>query len=105
MIAALSIRAVGAVHAASTPPAVPDESEVNPGVWGFLITFLLAIAVIVIIFDMIRRVRRMNYRAQAQLELAAEAAEAAAATELPSESEQGGIDESQDPPKTTPPAP
>lgn len=66
---------------AATPPAVPDESLVTPGPWGFAITFLVALAAVLIIFDMIRRVRRVNYRADVRQRLedeaAAEAAEAA----------------------------
>ena len=58
---------------------VPDDL-VTPGVWGFVITFLLVVAVVLLIVDMVRRIRRVTYRAQVQEQLAAEklAAEAAA---------------------------
>lgn len=55
---------------------VPDEL-VTPGVWGFVITFLLVVAVVLLIIDMVRRVRRVTYRAQVKEQLAAEAEAAA----------------------------
>ena len=61
---------------------VPDEL-VTPGVWGFVITFLLVIAVVLLILDMVRRIRRVTYRAQVKEALAAEAA--AEGTAPPSE--------------------
>jgi len=68
-----------------TPPAstVPDDS-VTPGVWGFAITALVGIAVILIILDMVRRLRRLNYRAEIRERLEAEAAaQAEAGTRVP----------------------
>ncbi len=58
-----------------TPPPsnVPDDS-VTPGVWGFVITALIGVAVILLILDMIRRLRRVNYRAEIRERLEAEAA-------------------------------
>ena len=63
-----------------TPPAstVPDNA-VTPGVWGFAITAALGVAVILIIIDMVRRLRRLNYRAEIRERLEAEAAAEAAA--------------------------
>ena len=90
----------GSVHAATTPaPAIPDEDTVTPGVVGFIITFLIAVATVLLIIDMVRRVRRTNYRAQVREELAAEqaAADAAAAagaghrTSLDGTAASGGI--------------
>jgi hypothetical protein len=62
------------------PTSNVDADLVTPGVWGFVITFLLVVAVVLLILDMVRRIRRVNYRAQVREELAAEqlAAEAAA---------------------------
>jgi hypothetical protein len=59
-----------------TPSPVPtsgvDADLVTPGVWGFVITFLLVVAVIVLIIDMTRRIRRVTHRAQVREALAAE---------------------------------
>lgn len=57
-----------------------DPNNVTPGVVGFLATFFVAAAVVFIAIDMVRRVRRVNYRAEARTRLEAEAA---AATEPP----------------------
>ena len=43
---------------------VIDETWYSPGVVGFLATFGVAGAAILIIFDMTRRVRRVRYRAE-----------------------------------------
>lgn len=65
-------------YMATTPPAIPDESLVTPGWEGFAITFGLALVVVLIIADMIRRIRRMNYRAEVRKKLDDEDAVAAA---------------------------
>lgn len=52
---------------ATTPTPSPtgvDANDVTPGVWGFAITFLVAAAVVLLIIDMQRRVRRVNYKAE-----------------------------------------
>nr|WP_244857991.1 hypothetical protein [Agromyces archimandritae] len=46
----------------------------TPGVVGFIVTFLIAIVVVLLIIDMVRRIRRTNYRAEVRERLAAEAA-------------------------------
>jgi hypothetical protein len=53
----------------STEPPGFNEDTVTPGVVGFIVTFLVAVAVIVLIVDMVRRVRRVNYRAQARAKI------------------------------------
>lgn len=67
--------------AMSTPG--PDEgldpNTVTPGVAGFIVTFLLAVAVIVLVISMVRRTRRVIHRAAVNERLDAE--EAAAADE------------------------
>ncbi|MEJ3404647.1 hypothetical protein WDJ51_07880 [Rathayibacter sp. YIM 133350] len=60
------------VHLATTPPVTPDEDTVTPGIVGFIITFLIAAATVLLILDMVRRVRRTNYRAQVRERLTAE---------------------------------
>ena len=59
-----------------------DPNTVTPGIWGFVLTFLLMVAVVLLILDMVRRMRRVNMRAQVQAQLAAEAEAAARDAEL-----------------------
>jgi len=60
----------------STPSPTPtpgfDPNSVTPGVIGFVAIFVVALVVVLLIFDMVRRVRRVNYRAQVNEELDAE---------------------------------
>ncbi len=54
-----------------------DPNTVTPGVVGFALTFLVAVAVVLLVIDMVRRIRRINYRAAVNERLdAEEAAEA-----------------------------
>jgi hypothetical protein len=50
-----------------------DPDTVTPGIWGFVLTFFVMVAVVLLILDMVRRMRRVNMRAQVQAQLAAEA--------------------------------
>ena len=60
-------------------PAIEvDPNSVTPGVVGFLITLFVALAVLLLIADMSRRVRRVRYRALDNEILDAEAKEEAA---------------------------
>jgi hypothetical protein len=65
--------------AEATPSPVPayegDPNLVTPGVIGFVITFLIAAATVLLLLDMTRRVRRVRYREEVREQLAAEAAE------------------------------
>lgn len=75
------------VHAAATPsptPTQPDPELVTPGVWGFVITALVALAVVFLVWDMMRRIRRGRVRADIREELDAEeqAARAVEATDI-----------------------
>jgi hypothetical protein len=62
--------------ALSTP--VPDDgldpNTVTPGVAGFIVTFLLAVVVILLVIDMVRRTRRISHRAAVNERLDAEEA-------------------------------
>jgi hypothetical protein len=58
-----------------TPLPVIDEDMVTPGVVGFLVTFLIAVATVLLIIDMTRRIRRVRYRAEVQEQLKAERGE------------------------------
>lgn len=50
-----------------------DPNDVTPTWVGFLITFLLAVAVVALMWDMVRRIRRTRYRGEVREELEAEA--------------------------------
>lgn len=61
---------------ASTPTPTPsleiDANDVTPGPAGFFIVALLAAVVFLLIFDMLRRIRRVNYRSEINERLQAE---------------------------------
>jgi hypothetical protein len=61
-----------------SPTSNVPEDAVTPGVWGFVAIAAVGVAVILLVLDMIRRLRRVNYRAQIREQIAAEQAEAAA---------------------------
>lgn len=63
-----------AIEPTPTPPPAfeGDPNTVTPGVIGFVITFLLAAATVLLVIDMVRRVRRVRYREQVREEIAAE---------------------------------
>ena len=71
---------------ATTPAPAPTPSlrpglspdQVTPGLLGFLLTAFIVVLTALLIVDMVRRIRRVRYRAQVEEERAA-AAEAAAA--------------------------
>lgn len=72
-----------------------DPSKVSPGVGGFLVIALLAVALFFLGLDLVRRVRRAKFRAEIQEELAAEVAErdaAAASAESDRHAESGRVD-------------
>lgn len=64
-----------ALTASPTPPPGFDEDLVTPGIWGFVLTIAVILAVVLLIVDMVRRIRRVTYRAQVQEQLAAEEAQ------------------------------
>ena len=74
-----------AIHAASTgeaspsPTTDPANTFYSPGTVGFLATFGVTLAAVLLIFDMVRRVRRVRYRAEIEEKLAAEEASSAKA--------------------------
>jgi hypothetical protein len=51
-----------------------DPDTVTPGFVGFLATFGVAAVVILLVIDMVRRIRRVNYRAQVREQLQRESA-------------------------------
>jgi hypothetical protein len=70
---------LGLAWGATTPTPAPaydgDPNLITPGVIGFAITFLIAVATVVLLLDMTRRVRRVRYREEARERIAAEEAE------------------------------
>lgn len=54
-----------------------DPNDVTPTWLGFLITFLVAVAAVALMWDMVRRIRRTRYRGEVREELEAEARAAA----------------------------
>lgn len=60
---------------AATPSPTPvpiDPSLVTPGFGGFAVVALLAVAVVLIVWDMQRRIRRIRYREEVKEQLDAE---------------------------------
>lgn len=53
--------------------ATPDPDTVTPGPIGFLAIAFVAVAVVLLGFDLVRRIRRTTYRAEIQERLAEEA--------------------------------
>lgn len=51
-----------------------DPNGVTPGVVGFIITAVVAIASLFLILDMVRRMRRLRYREEAKTNVDAEVA-------------------------------
>ncbi|WP_120003084.1 hypothetical protein [Nesterenkonia muleiensis] len=57
-----------------TPPLREGltESDISPGIEGFLFTMLIVVLVIFVVRDLAKRMRRMKYRTQVEAELAGE---------------------------------
>jgi hypothetical protein len=77
---------------ATTPAPTPTpslrpgltEDQVTPGLLGFLLTAFIVVLTALLIVDMVRRIRRVRYRAQVE-------AERAAAEEAVEEGAPGGV--------------
>lgn len=65
----------------------PEDSQVSPGLIGFLATFAVAVVVVLLLLDLVRRLRRLKYREELALREQAEA-DAAAGTVPDDTSEQ-----------------
>ena len=68
----LAVLAGAAATPTPTPTPQVDPDLVTPGVWGFVITALVAVAVIFLVWDMMRRIRRGRVRADIDEQLQAE---------------------------------
>jgi cytochrome oxidase assembly protein ShyY1 len=53
-----------------------DPDIVTPGVVGFVATILVAVVTILLVWDMVRRIRRQRYQAEIEAKLDAEQAAA-----------------------------
>jgi hypothetical protein len=56
----------------SPSPTLLDPDKVTPGVAGFIAIAVIAIAVVLLLVDMLRRIRRGRYRAEIAEQLDAE---------------------------------
>lgn len=68
-----------------------DETQVTPGVAGFVVTALVGLVIIFLGFDLVRRLRRSRYRHEIREKIAAEIAE----SESSSEGRSAVVDESE----------
>lgn len=78
MIAGINVVTDAIWRLAATPVPTPkgvDADDVTPGVWGFAVIFVIAVVVVLLIVDMQRRVRRVNYKAEIDERLQEELAE------------------------------
>lgn len=81
---------------ATTPSPLPtptlregiSEDQVTPGLLGFIMTAFFVVATALLIMDMVRRIRRVRYRAQVEEERLA----AAAAADVDVADAQDGLD-------------
>ena len=55
--------------------STPDPDTVTPGVLGFLAILFVAVATILLVLDMLRRVRRARYRGEVREQIERERAE------------------------------
>ena len=62
------------MHILSAEPLPFDPNQVTPGVIGFAVTALVAIAIMLLMYDFNRRVRRINDRADVKARIDAELA-------------------------------
>lgn len=68
---------VASVATPSPSASTPPDSLVTPQPVGFFATLIVAVAVALLGIDLVRRIRRVNYRAQIREQLEAEQAELA----------------------------
>lgn len=68
------LRVLDAATPTPTETTDPANTFYSPGTLGFIFVFGMAAASILLIFDMVRRIRRVRYRAEIQEKLEAESA-------------------------------
>lgn len=64
-----------------TPAVTPDPAIVTPGPLGFAAIAFIGVAVFLLVWDMLRRIRRGRYREEVNAELDAEEARAREASD------------------------
>lgn len=81
-----------------TPDPEFNPDSVTPGWIGFVAMFLVVIATLLLMFDMVRRVRRTRYRGEIQERLEAErkAADLPASADLPGPAESSATPPAED---------
>jgi len=77
LTAAVRLLAQPSSPAATLPPSTVPDVDVTPGVWGFVAIAFVAVATVLIVVDMTRRVRRTRYRGEVRERIEAERDEAA----------------------------
>jgi flagellar biosynthesis/type III secretory pathway M-ring protein FliF/YscJ len=77
-------------------PSAPPPELVTPGPWGFAAIAFVAAAVFLLVWDMLRRIRRGRYREEINQDLDAAQAQAKAAEEA-SDVDDQDIDPGDDP--------
>lgn len=93
----------GAETPMPTPSMTVDPNSVTPGPMGFAVIVIVVIAVVLLIWDMNRRVRRVRYRGEVREELDAEqAAQAQADAETAPDADGEAPGRSSDDGKTPP---
>ena len=60
----------------------PTAISTSPGTIGWVFTFFIAVAAVALIADMVRRIRKVRYRAEIQQEITEEQAASEEAAEL-----------------------
>lgn len=95
----LAVVRTGLLETPMPTPTVKLE-DVTPGPYGFLIVALLAVAVVLLVIDMLRRVRRIKYRAEVHEMLDAE--EAVTSAEQPNGADRTDEDQAENGPTTNP---
>ena len=63
---------LGVIFSVVTPMPVPDDTYNSPGTIGFFATFAVTAIAVLLIFDMVRRIRRTNYRSEIRAKIALE---------------------------------
>ncbi len=76
MLDTLAARLAAVPTPSPSPSSKVPDAAVTPGVWGFVVTAAIGVVVILLILDMVRLLRRVNYRAEVRERIAAEQAAA-----------------------------
>jgi hypothetical protein len=84
------LTALAALAATPTPASTPDPTIVTPGPLGFAAIAFIGVAVFLLVWDMLRRIRRGRYREEVNAELDAE--EQARAAQAAGETDDEDID-------------